>query len=193
MYVLPSGNGQHLHVHLHVLLTYLSKVYLICYRCYLSHSLQCPVFTWPWLRISHESGTGIDSLCVMCFPLNCLQVHCVVNVTCKNLKVAVECTTCVLPLLLYPLRSLVALSLVLSLLLFKPAPLYILDEVDAALDLSHTQVRPHMQLILMGMESVYLQTKIHTRSFGHVDALLAWYSLAMSVVAGATWGVVLYT
>ncbi|XP_072023463.1 LOW QUALITY PROTEIN: structural maintenance of chromosomes protein 2-like [Amphiura filiformis] len=36
-------------------------------------------------------------------------------------------------------RSLVALSLILSLLLFKPAPLYILDEVDAALDLSHTQ------------------------------------------------------
>eukprot|EP00056_Hartaetosiga_gracilis_P022956 m.34164 g.34164 ORF g.34164 m.34164 type:complete len:1222 (-) comp9910_c0_seq1:33-3698(-) len=36
-------------------------------------------------------------------------------------------------------RSLVALSLILSLLKFKPAPLYILDEVDAALDLSHTQ------------------------------------------------------
>lgn len=36
-------------------------------------------------------------------------------------------------------RSLLALSLILSLLLFKPAPLYILDEVDAALDLSHTQ------------------------------------------------------
>lgn len=36
-------------------------------------------------------------------------------------------------------RSLVALSLILSLLLYKPAPLYILDEVDAALDLSHTQ------------------------------------------------------
>ena len=32
-------------------------------------------------------------------------------------------------------RSLLALSL----LLFKPAPMYILDEVDAALDLSHTQ------------------------------------------------------
>lgn len=32
-----------------------------------------------------------------------------------------------------------ALSLILSLLLFKPAPVYILDEVDAALDLSHTQ------------------------------------------------------
>lgn len=36
-------------------------------------------------------------------------------------------------------RSLVALSLVLAMLLFKPAPLYILDEIDAALDLSHTQ------------------------------------------------------
>lgn len=36
-------------------------------------------------------------------------------------------------------RSLMALSLILSLLLFKPAPMYILDEVDAALDLSHTQ------------------------------------------------------
>ncbi|KAJ8926989.1 hypothetical protein NQ314_020550, partial [Rhamnusium bicolor] len=36
-------------------------------------------------------------------------------------------------------RSLAALSLILAMLLFKPAPLYILDEVDAALDLSHTQ------------------------------------------------------
>ncbi|XP_046750983.1 structural maintenance of chromosomes protein 2 [Diprion similis] len=36
-------------------------------------------------------------------------------------------------------RSLIALSLILAMLLFKPAPLYILDEVDAALDLSHTQ------------------------------------------------------
>lgn len=36
-------------------------------------------------------------------------------------------------------RSLVALALILSLLQFKPAPMYILDEVDAALDLSHTQ------------------------------------------------------
>ncbi|KAG6453229.1 hypothetical protein O3G_MSEX008044 [Manduca sexta] len=41
-------------------------------------------------------------------------------------------------------RSLVALALVLALLLFKPAPLYILDEVDAALDLSHTQNIGHM-------------------------------------------------
>ncbi|XP_061874312.1 structural maintenance of chromosomes protein 2 [Colius striatus] len=36
-------------------------------------------------------------------------------------------------------RSLMALSLILAMLLFKPAPIYILDEVDAALDLSHTQ------------------------------------------------------
>ncbi|XP_044586248.1 structural maintenance of chromosomes protein 2 [Cotesia glomerata] len=36
-------------------------------------------------------------------------------------------------------RSLVALSLILAMLRYKPAPLYILDEVDAALDLSHTQ------------------------------------------------------
>lgn len=36
-------------------------------------------------------------------------------------------------------RSLIALSLIMSLLQFKPAPMYILDEVDAALDLQHTQ------------------------------------------------------
>ncbi len=37
-------------------------------------------------------------------------------------------------------RSLLALSLILALCRFKPAPIYILDEVDAALDLNHTQV-----------------------------------------------------
>lgn len=36
-------------------------------------------------------------------------------------------------------RSLIALSLIMALLQFRPAPMYILDEVDAALDLSHTQ------------------------------------------------------
>lgn len=41
-------------------------------------------------------------------------------------------------------RSLVALSLILALLQFKPAPMYILDEVDAALDLSHTQNIGHL-------------------------------------------------
>ncbi|EER05366.1 structural maintenance of chromosome, putative [Perkinsus marinus ATCC 50983] len=35
-------------------------------------------------------------------------------------------------------KSLLALSLVLALLKFNPAPMYILDEVDAALDVSHT-------------------------------------------------------
>lgn len=37
------------------------------------------------------------------------------------------------------IRSLIALSLIMALLQFKPAPMYILDEIDAALDLSHTQ------------------------------------------------------
>ena len=36
-------------------------------------------------------------------------------------------------------RSLVAISLILAMLKFNPAPLYILDEIDSALDLSHTQ------------------------------------------------------
>lgn len=57
-------------------------------------------------------------------------------------------------------RSLLALSLVLALLLFKPAPLYILDEVDAALDLSHTQnigrmIKehfPHSQFIVVSLK-----------------------------------------
>lgn len=44
-----------------------------------------------------------------------------------------------LPLSPRLLRSLIALSLIMSLLQFKPAPMYILDEIDAALDLSHTQ------------------------------------------------------
>ena len=36
-------------------------------------------------------------------------------------------------------RSLLALSFILALLKYNPAPIYILDEIDAALDLSHTQ------------------------------------------------------
>ena len=35
-------------------------------------------------------------------------------------------------------RSLLALSLILALLKYHPAPIYILDEIDSALDLSHT-------------------------------------------------------
>jgi structural maintenance of chromosome 2 len=41
-------------------------------------------------------------------------------------------------------RSLLALSLILALLKYKPAPMYILDEIDAALDLSHTQNIGHV-------------------------------------------------
>ncbi|KAJ4337474.1 Structural maintenance of chromosomes protein 2 [Didymella glomerata] len=41
-------------------------------------------------------------------------------------------------------RSLIALSLIMALLQFKPAPMYILDEVDAALDISHTQNIGHL-------------------------------------------------
>jgi structural maintenance of chromosome 2 len=36
-------------------------------------------------------------------------------------------------------RSLIALSLILAMLKFKPAPFYVLDEIDAALDISHTE------------------------------------------------------
>merc|ERR1719379_2854498 len=57
-------------------------------------------------------------------------------------------------------RSLLALSLVLALLLFKPAPMYILDEIDSALDLSHTQnigtmIKqhfPHSQFIIVSLK-----------------------------------------
>jgi len=57
-------------------------------------------------------------------------------------------------------RSLLSLSLVLALLLFKPAPMYILDEIDSALDLSHTQnighmIRthfPHSQFIVVSLK-----------------------------------------
>jgi len=72
---------------------------------------------------------------------------------CVFLLVVLTCTVCACPVqvafngvwkeslteLSGGQRSLLALSLILSLLLFKPAPMYILDEVDAALDLSHTQ------------------------------------------------------
>ena len=57
-------------------------------------------------------------------------------------------------------RSLLALSFILALLLFKPAPIYILDEIDAALDLSHTQnigamIRqhfPHSQFVVVSLK-----------------------------------------
>ena len=61
-------------------------------------------------------------------------------------------------------RSLVALSLILSLLLFKPAPVYILDEVDAALDLSHTQVHVHTYLLCPGCGHTIHNTHTHTHT-----------------------------
>ena len=56
--------------------------------------------------------------------------------------------------------SLLALSLILALLRFKPAPIYIFDEIDAALDLSHTanlglmlkQEFPQSQFIVISLK-----------------------------------------
>lgn len=67
-------------------------------------------------------------------------------------------------------RSLVALSLVLSLLRFKPAPVYILDEIDAALDLSHTQnigqmIRTHFQ------QSQFLVVSLKEGMFNNANVL----------------------
>ncbi|KPA80802.1 putative structural maintenance of chromosome (SMC) [Leptomonas pyrrhocoris] len=57
-------------------------------------------------------------------------------------------------------RSLLALCLILAILRVRPAPLYILDEVDAALDPSHTQnigrmlqlYFPHSQFLLVSLK-----------------------------------------
>ncbi|GMT14681.1 hypothetical protein PFISCL1PPCAC_5978 [Pristionchus fissidentatus] len=67
-------------------------------------------------------------------------------------------------------RSLVALSLVLAMLKFRPAPLYILDEVDAALDLSHTQnigamIKTHFK------ESQFIIVSLKEGMFNHANIL----------------------
>ncbi|EPY15706.1 hypothetical protein STCU_11820 [Strigomonas culicis] len=57
-------------------------------------------------------------------------------------------------------RSLLALCLILAILRVRPAPIYILDEVDAALDPSHTQnigrmlqlYFPHSQFLLVSLK-----------------------------------------
>ena len=67
-------------------------------------------------------------------------------------------------------RSLVALSLILSLLLFKPAPLYILDEVDAALDLSHTQNIGHMLRTHFG-HSQFIVVSLKDGMFNNANVL----------------------
>lgn len=56
-----------------------------------------------------------------------------------------------------------ALSLILALLLFNPAPIYILDEIDSALDLSHTQnigriLKNHFKRSQVGSEWVLLES-----------------------------------
>lgn len=86
-------------------------------------------------------------------------------------------------------RSLLALSLILALLLFKPAPMYILDEVDAALDLSHTQnigmmLRTHFstsQFIVVSLkEGMFNNANVIFRT-RFVDGI----SAVMRTVAGA--------
>jgi len=67
-------------------------------------------------------------------------------------------------------RSLVALSLVLSLLRFNPAPVYILDEIDAALDLEHTQnigamIRTHFT------QSQFLVVSLKEGMFNHANVI----------------------
>ena len=88
------------------------------------------------MRASDLEGWGCDGLPRLTFPrtfsrdrfLEGLELHVAFNGVWKSLGE-----------LSGGQRSLVALSLILALLLFNPAPVYILDEVDAALDLSHTQ------------------------------------------------------
>ena len=58
-----------------------------------------------------------------------------------------------------------ALSFILALLLYKPSPFYILDEIDSALDLSHTenigymisQRFPQSQFILISLKEGMFQ------------------------------------
>ena len=67
-------------------------------------------------------------------------------------------------------RSLLALSLILAMLLFKPAPMYILDEVDAALDLSHTQNIGHM-LRKHFMNSQFIVVSLKEGMFNHANVV----------------------
>eukprot|EP00736_Rhodelphis_marinus_P000369 Rmarinus@m.2283 len=67
-------------------------------------------------------------------------------------------------------RSLLALSLILAMLRFKPAPLYILDEVDAALDLSHTQNIGQM-LQAHFTDSQFLVVSLKEGMFGNANVI----------------------
>ena len=74
-------------------------------------------------------------------------------------------------------RSLLALSFILALLKFKPAPIYILDEIDAALDLAHTQnigkmiktYFPQSQFLIISLkEGMFTQTYFTKQSLTRV-------------------------
>ena len=67
-------------------------------------------------------------------------------------------------------RSLLALSLILALLKYKPAPLYILDEIDAALDLSHTQNIGHVLKTHFG-EAQFIVVSLKEGMFNHANVL----------------------
>merc|ERR1712113_255007 len=67
-------------------------------------------------------------------------------------------------------RSLLALSLVLALLRFKPAPMYILDEIDSALDLSHTQNIGHM-IRTHFPNSQFIVVSLKEGMFNHANVL----------------------
>uniref|UniRef100_A0A3B3XM95 Structural maintenance of chromosomes protein n=1 Tax=Poecilia mexicana TaxID=48701 RepID=A0A3B3XM95_9TELE len=89
--------------------------------------------TWKENLTELSGGQRFETLCcsLVCFLSLCE------NVTLISLSLSLYLSLSLSLSLL--IRSLVALSLILAMLLFKPAPIYILDEVDAALDLSHTQ------------------------------------------------------
>lgn len=74
----------------------------------------------------------------------------------------------------------VALSLVLAMLKFKPAPIYILDEVDAALDVSHTQnigamIKKHFttsQFLIVSLKVSHIElTSLQEGMFNHANVL----------------------
>ena len=67
-------------------------------------------------------------------------------------------------------RSLVALSLILSLLKYKPAPFYILDEIDAALDISHTQRIGYM-IRTQFVDSQFLIVSLKENLFNYANVL----------------------
>ncbi|XP_055388632.1 uncharacterized protein LOC129617420 [Condylostylus longicornis] len=67
-------------------------------------------------------------------------------------------------------RSLLALALILALLKYKPAPLYILDEIDAALDLSHTQ-RIGKMIRTQFRGSQFIVVSLKENLFSYADVL----------------------